>query len=278
MMAVSAPAGNNSKFAGDIPEFYDRKLVPLLFEPYAVDLAKRVARLKPRKVLEVAAGTGVATRRLLDVLPRDCAVTATDLNEPMLDQARLRVGRDPRVTFRQADALNLPFDDGAFDAVVCQFGLMFFPDKPQGMHEFHRVLSKSGHLLLNVWDSLRTNPPARTANDVIGEFFSEDPPRFWNIPYGCHDVKELRRLANAAGFASIDIVTLPIEGISPSAKDAAEGLVRGTPIANSILERAPKKIDEIVRRTRECLAAEYGASPLRIPLQAHVLTATKPTA
>jgi ubiquinone/menaquinone biosynthesis C-methylase UbiE len=272
---VPPPIGNNSKFAGDIPEFYDRKLVPLLFEPYAFDLAKRVARLKPRRVLEVAAGTGVATRRLLDILPSDSRITVTDLNEPMLDQARVRVGRDVRVTWQQADALALPFDDGSFDVVVCQFGLMFFPDKPQGMHEFHRVLSNGGHLLLNVWDSLANNPPARISNDVIAEFLPKDPPRFWNTPHGSHDVKELRRLADAAGFGEIEITTLPIEGVSPSAKDAAEGLVRGTPLANAIAERAPKKFDEIVRRTADCLAAEYGSSPLRIPMQAHVLTATK---
>ena len=273
-MVVPAPSGNNSKFAGDIPEFYDRKLVPLLFEPYALDLARRVARLKPRRVLEVAAGTGVATRRLLEALPSESQITATDLNEPMLDQARLRVGRHARVSWRQADALYLPFDDGAFDAVVCQFGLMFFPDKPQGLHEFHRVLSKGGHLVLNTWDSLAHNPPARIANEVIAEFFPKDPPRFWNIPYGTHDVKELRGLASAAGFKEIEILTVPIEGVSPSAKDAAEGLVRGTPIANSIMERAPKKFDEIVRRTAECLASEYGTSPLRIPLQAHILIAS----
>jgi ubiquinone/menaquinone biosynthesis C-methylase UbiE len=271
-VAVPAPA-DNSKFAGEIPEFYDRKLVPLLFEPYAIDLAKRVARLKPRQVLEVAAGTGVVTRRLLDVLPRETQITATDLNEPMLDLARLRVGRDARVTWRQADALNLPFDDGAFDAVVCQFGLMFLPDKPQGMHEFRRVLSKGGHLILSVWDALEHNPSARIANDVIAEFFPTDPPRFFDVPYGSHDVKELRRIASAAGFTDIEIITLQIEGTSPSAKDAAEGFVRGTPMANALLERAPRKFDEIVKRTSECLAAEYGASPLRIPLQAHIMTA-----
>jgi SAM-dependent methyltransferase len=272
-VVVPAPAGNNSKFAGDIPEFYDRKLVPLLFEPYAMDLAKRVARLKPRKVLEVAAGTGVVTRRLLDALPRETQITATDLNEPMLDLARLRVGRDARVSWRQADALNLPFDDAAFDSVVCQFGLMFLPDKPQGMHEFRRVLSKGGHLVLNVWDSREHNAPARIANEVIAEFFPNDPPGFWNIPYGFHDVNELRRITSAAGFTDIEIITVPIEGSSPSAKDAAEGLVRGTPIANTIAERAPKKFDEIVKRTTECLAAEYGNSPLRIPLQAHIMIA-----
>jgi ubiquinone/menaquinone biosynthesis C-methylase UbiE len=272
---VPPPPSNNSKFAGDIPEIYDRKLVPLLFDPYALDLAKRVARQKPRKVLEVAAGTGVATRRLLEALPKDSRITATDLNEPMLDQARLRVGRDARITWKEADALQLPFDDGSFDAVVCQFGLMFFPDKPQSMHEFFRVLSKGGHLVLNVWDSLENNPPAHIANGVIAEFFAKDPPRFWDIPYGSHDVKELRRITSDAGFSSIEIVTLRIEGVSPSAKDAAEGLVRGTPIANTISERAPKKFEEIVRRTSACLAERYGASPLRIPLQAHVLTAKK---
>jgi hypothetical protein len=152
---------------------------------------------------------------------------------------------------------------------------MFFPDKPQGMHEFHRVLSKRGHLLLNVWDSLANNPLGRISNDVIAEFFPGDPPAFWKIPFGFHDVKELRRVTAAAGFIDIRIDTVSVEGSSPTAQDAAEGLVRGTPMANAILERAPEKFGEIVQRTSECLAAEYGESPLRIPMQAHVLTATK---
>jgi ubiquinone/menaquinone biosynthesis C-methylase UbiE len=274
-MVMPDPSGDNSKFAGAIPELYERKLGPLFFEPYALDLARRTAKLKPRKILEVAAGTGILTRRLVDVLPREARITATDLNEPMLDQARLRVGRDERIIWRQADALNLPFDDGAFDAVVCQFGLMFFPDKPQGMHEFSRVLAAGGHLLLSVWDSLENNPLGRISNAVIAEFFPEDPPAFWKIPFGFHDVKELKRIATAAGFIDVRIDTVRVEGSSPSADDAADGLVRGTPMANTILERAPDKFAEIVGRTSECLAAEYGASPLRVPMQAHVLTAAK---
>ena len=270
----TAPSAN-AQFDGSIPELYDRYLGPLLFEPYAVDLARRLAKLRPRNVLEVAAGTGIVTRRLLDVLPRGSRLTVTDLNEPMLEHARRRVGEDPRLSWRQADALDLPFDNGAFDNVVCQFGLMFFPDKAQGMREFHRVLSPGGHLLLNVWDSLGHNPLGAVTHATIAEFFPVDPPEFYKTPFGFHDVAELRKAAADAGFRDVEIETVAFEAMSPSAAEAAKGLVRGNPVVNAIRERAPERLEEIERRTSQRLAERYGSRPLRIPMQAHVMTAAK---
>lgn len=270
----NAPSAN-AQFDGSIPEFYDRHLGPLLFEPYAADLARRVAKLRPRNVLEVAAGTGIVTRRLLEVLPRDSRLTVTDLNEPMLEHARRRVGQDSRLSWRQADALDLPFDDGEFDTVVCQFGLMFFPDKSQGMHEFHRVLSPGGHLLLSVWDSLDNNPLGAITHTTIAEFFPVDPPEFYKTPFGFHDVAELRKVATGSGFRDVEIETLSFEAKSPSAREAAKGLVRGNPVVNAIRERAPDRLEEIERRTSQRLAERYGSRPLRIPMQAHVMTAAK---
>ena len=265
----------NAQFDGSIPELYDRYLGPLLFEPYAVDLARRLAKLRPRNVLEVAAGTGIVTRRLLEALPRGSRLTVTDLNEPMLEHARRRVGEDSRLSWRQADALDLPFDDGAFDSVVCQFGLMFFPDKAQGMREFHRVLSPGGHLLLNVWDSLDHNPLGAVTHATIGAFFPVDPPEFYKTPFGFHDVAELRNVAADAGFGDVEIETLAFEAMSPSATEAAKGLVRGNPVVNAIRERAPERLEDIERRTGQQLAERYGSRPLRIPMQAHVMTAAK---
>jgi len=144
-------------FAGSIPEAYERFLVPLIFESYAADLAKRVVKTKPQDVLEIAAGTGVLTRSMLSRLPETVRIVATDLNQPMLDQAAMRQPPNRRIEWRQADALELPIPSESFDVVACQFGVMFFPDKIQGYKEARRVLRSRGHFLFNVWDRISEN-------------------------------------------------------------------------------------------------------------------------
>jgi SAM-dependent methyltransferase len=265
----------DAKFNGTIPEMYDRYLGPLLFEPFAIDLASRVGSLKPQNVLEVAAGTGIVTREMLKALPPTSRLSVTDLNDPMIGHARRRVGEDPRVSWRQADAMELPFDDSEFDAVVCQFGIMFFPDKARGMREFHRVLSTGGNLLLSVWDSLDRNPPGATIHTALAEIFPEDPPDFYRVPFSMCDVNALRALATNAGFRKVKIESLTLEGRSPSAGDAAIGLVGGNPVINAIRERAPELVSSVEERTRERLAERFGKGEIKVPLRAHVLTASK---
>jgi ubiquinone/menaquinone biosynthesis C-methylase UbiE len=265
----------HATFNGTVPETYDRFLGPLLFEPFAIDLAGKVGKLKPQNVLEVAAGTGIVTREMLKTLPRNSRLSVTDLNDPMIDYARNQVGEDSRVSWRQADAMELPFDDGEFDAVVCQFGIMFFPDKALGMREFYRVLAAGGTLLLSVWDSLDRNPPQATIRVALAEVFPEDPPDFYNVAFSMCDVNALRALAAAAGFSNVKIETLLLEGRSPSAGDAATGLVGGNPVINAIRERAPELVSTIEKRTRERLADRFGTGEIKVPLRAHVLTASK---
>ncbi|MDB4995199.1 MAG: type 11 methyltransferase, partial [Myxococcaceae bacterium] len=138
-------------FAGSIPEIYDRTLVPLIFDCYARDLAERLAKVGSQQVLEVAAGTGALTRALASRLDAHARIVATDLNQPMLDHAAASLAGDARIAWRQADALALPFEDGTFDAVACQVGAMFFPDKIQGYREARRVLRPGGRFFFNVW-------------------------------------------------------------------------------------------------------------------------------
>src|ERR1043165_4426053 len=126
-------------FSGSVPENYDRYMVPLIFEPYAADLAQRAASLSPSAVLETAAGTGVVTRTLAPKLQPGASYVVTDLNQPMLDYAASRQGPDSRIRWRQADALALPFADATFDVVCCQFGAMFFPDRSAAYREAKRV-------------------------------------------------------------------------------------------------------------------------------------------
>src|SRR5258707_535004 len=182
-------ATTDKLFAGSIPEIYDRFLVPLIFEPYARDLAERLAQVKPHDVLETAAGTGVLTRAIASRLPVDARIVATDLNQPMLNLAATRQPGESRITWRQADALALPFEDQSFDVVACQFGAMFFPDKVQGYKEARRVLKPGGRFLFNVWDKISENDFADVVIGALAKIFPQDPPRFLSLgPHGYHDV------------------------------------------------------------------------------------------
>jgi len=171
------PPGTDTRFAGSIPELYDSQLVPMIFATYAADLAKRVAARAPSRVLETAAGTGAVTRAMALALPADTEIVATDLNQPMLDRAAA-TGTARPVTWQLADAARLPFDDASFDVVVCQFGAMFFPDKPRAFAEARRVLRRGGVLLFNVWDRVEENEFADTVTAALAGLFPSDPPRF----------------------------------------------------------------------------------------------------
>ena len=185
-------ADGDKLFAGRIPEIYETYLVPLIFEPYASDLADRVAAKHPTSVLEIAAGTGVVTRAMAATLPKAVAIIATDLNQPMLDYAASR-GTARAVQWRQADAMNLPFEDATFDAVVCQFGVMFFPDRPRAYAEARRVLKPGGTFLFNAWDRIEENEFADTVTSALKMLFAADPPRFLaRTPHGYHDIATIK--------------------------------------------------------------------------------------
>ena len=166
---------SDTMFAGSIPENYDRHMVPLIFEPYAADLAERVASLSPGAVLEIAAGTGVVTRALAPRLLEDASYVVTDLNQAMLDFAASRQAPDSRITWQQADAMALPFTNASFDVVCCQFGAMFFPDRPAAYREAKRVLKPGGHFLFNVWDRVEENVFADDVTNALARIFPTSP-------------------------------------------------------------------------------------------------------
>ncbi|MCH8154589.1 MAG: methyltransferase domain-containing protein [Proteobacteria bacterium] len=225
-------------FAGSIPEIYDTYLVPLIFEDFAEDLAGRTAALSPETVLETAAGSGVVTRTLAAKLDFDARYVVTDLNQPMLDRAASTQESNTRIAWRQADALNLPFDDASFDAVCCQFGVMFFPDRVAGYAEARRVLRHNGSFLFNVWDRIETNEFADAVTDAAGEVFPDDPPRFLaRTPHGYHDVALIREELGNAGFSRISIATLEEASRAPSPRHPAVAYCQGTPLRNEIEAR-----------------------------------------
>ncbi len=262
------------QFVADIPRLYDRHLGPFFFEPYARDLAKRVASAHPRRVLEIACGTGILTQQLRAALAPATHLVATDLNPPMLEIARSKRAMDG-VEWRQADGTSLPFADGAFDAVVCQFGYMFFPDKIAGFREAARVLGPRGRLFFSVWSSLEDNPRGRIPHEAIDAFFSGDGPAFYRVPFGYHDETEIRRDLAVAGFGDVAIERLVLVGQTPSAEGVATGLVRGTPMFPMLVERGVdiRAIEEALARQ---LAAAGGTAPFRMTLAAKIVSARKP--
>ena len=265
-------------FAGSIPRLYETYLVPLIFEPYAADLAERVRALKPSRVLEIAAGTGVVTRRMASVLPADTAIVATDLNQAMLDTAQTADTTRP-VEWRQADAMNLPFPDAAFDAVVCQFGIMFFPDKAKALAEARRVLRPGGSLLFSAWDRIEDNEFADLVTQALAAMFPDDPPRFMaRTPHGYHDRALIERDLERGGFTappSIDTIAARSRAASPQIPAIA--YCQGTPLRSEIEARGATRLAEATDVSTAAIAARFGTGAVDSKIQAHVVTVAAPS-
>ncbi|HEX6794722.1 MAG TPA: class I SAM-dependent methyltransferase [Casimicrobiaceae bacterium] len=265
-------SGIDTVFAGSIPQLYQRYLVPLIFEPYALDLAARVASRSPSRVLEIAAGTGVVTRRLASALPRTTAIVATDLNRAMLDQAAA-VGTARPVEWRQADAMQLPFPDEAFDAVVCQFGAMFFPDRARAFAEARRVLRDGGAFLFNVWDRIEDNEFADDVTRSCAAIFPDDPPRFLaRLPHGYHDPSVVAGDLERGGFVkSPQIVTLTERSRAESPKIPAIAYCQGTPLRSEIEARDASRLVEATEAAASAIAKRFGAGSIDGKIQALVV-------
>jgi ubiquinone/menaquinone biosynthesis C-methylase UbiE len=261
-------------FAGSIPENYDRYMVPLIFEPFAADLAQRAASLSPNAVLETAAGTGVVTRALAPRLSPDASYVVTDLNQPMLDYAASRQTPDSRITLRQADAVALPFEDASFDLVCCQFGAMFFPDRSSGYREARRVLRPGGHFLFNVWDRIEENEFADEVTNALAEVFPNDPPRFLaRTPHGYHDTALIRSELASAGFSRVVIETKAEQSRASSPRIPAVAYCQGTVLRSEIEARDAGKLDAATDFAASAIADRHGRSEVSAKIQAHVILA-----
>ena len=260
-------------FAGSIPEIYDKYLVPLIFEPYALDLTQRLAALPLTNVLEIACGTGVVTRRLAMLLPHDVFIIANDLSQPMLNYAAAS-GTSRPVEWRQADALQLPFDKASFDAVVCQFGAMFFPDKVHAYAEVRRVLRKGGLFLFNTWDRIAENEFTDVVHQTLAAEFPENPPTFIDrVPHGYHDTATIRRDLSSSGFSEQPrIQTVAARSRAASARIPAVAFCQGTPIRNEIEARDPARLDAVTAAAEAALAERFGHAAVDGRIQAHVVS------
>jgi ubiquinone/menaquinone biosynthesis C-methylase UbiE len=266
---------DSAAFIGNIPEHYDRGLGPVMFSGYAEALARQVAATGPDRVLETAAGTGIVTRALRDALPAGTALTATDLNPPMLAIAAAKFAAGAKVSFQPADAQALPFPDASFDAVVCSFGIMFYPDKPKGYREAHRVLIPGGRYHFSVWDSLRHNPYARIPHETVRRLFPADPPGFYDVPVCCAAIDPVKEALIDAGFTAIAVAVVSLVKEVADPPRFARALIFGNATAEQIQQRGgdPERAVAIVL---ERLGAELGTAPMRMPLQAILYSARKP--
>jgi SAM-dependent methyltransferase len=263
---------DHTEFVGSVPAHYDRYLGPVLFEPYARDLVSRLPSPITGRVLELACGTGILTGCIAEALAGDATLVATDLNDAMLAHARERVA-SPRVTWRPADMQALPLDDGAFDVAVCQFGIMFVPDKRVALREARRVLADGGRFVFSTWGRFDENPLQRIAHEVIAGFYPLDPPSFYLTPFGFHDRDELAALTAGAGFRPVTIDDVALESRANSAADLALGLVDGNPVANVIRERNTVPIERVRGAVAAAVRAELGDGPVRVPMRARIVDA-----
>lgn len=267
---------SDKEFTGSIPEFYDTYLVPLIFDAYANDLAERVAALAPDAVLETAAGSGVVPRALASRLAANVRYVVTDLNQPMLDHAASKQGKDDRIEWRQADALDLPFESNLFDAVACQYGVMFYPDRVKGYSEAHRILRPDGRYIFSVWDHIKENEFADVVTRTAATVFPDDPPRFLaRTPHGYHDPGAITRDLNAAGFSDITVETMELVSSAPSPRHPAVAYCHGTPLRNEIETRDASLLDHVTDCAAKAIAERYGHGPVSAKIQAHIITAVK---
>ena len=256
-------------FKHSTPELYDRFMGPLLFEPYAELLAERSARLQPGRILETAAGTGIVTRALSESVPQ-AQIVATDINPAVLEFAARKLDSD-RVTFQPANAQDLPFAEGSFDLVVCAFGVMFFPDKVRAGSEARRVLRSGGRYLLVSFDRLALNPVPKAAEEAVASLFQDDPPRYMERgPFSYADPGAIEQDLRAAGFTDVDLETVELSS-HVCARNAAQGIVLGSPFRAEIERRDPSALERAVDAVTEALLPWDGKDAT---MSAHVVTAT----
>ena len=266
---------NDASFIGNIPQYYDRGLGPIIFADYAADIARRAAASRPTRVLETAAGTGDRHARLARSPP---GRHATDGDRPQSADARSRAARNSapasRSTFQPADATALPFADGSFDLIVCQFGVMFYPDKEKSYREAYRVLAPGGHYLLSVWDSHRYNPFGRIANEIVSGFFPTDPPPFYKAPFSCHQIDPIKEMMIGAGFSDISVAVIGLKKDIPDVATFARAAVCGNPLNDQIKERGGEP-EQVIEALAQAYGREFGGDPGRMPLQAIVFSGRK---
>lgn len=263
-------------FTGSIPKLYERYLVPLIFQPYAADLVSRLPSGSLSRVLEIAAGTGVVTRAMAATLPASVSIVATDLNQAMLEYAS-SLGTERPLEWRQADVAALPFPDAIFDAALCQFGVMFFPEKAKAFAEVYRVLRPGGVFLFNTWDRIEENEFVHTVTTALESLFPNDPPCFHaRVPHGYHSRETIAQDLAAGGFAAMpEFTTVTKRSEARSPRLVAMAYCQGTPLRNEIEERDPALLSDATVIAAKAITDRFGTENISGKIQAHIVTVAK---
>jgi len=264
----------NPSFNKIIAENYEKYLGPVFNDVYAKDLAARLASHKINSILETACGTGQVTRLLRKMFP-ETRIVSTDLNPGMFEMAKKAVSIDDNIEWNTANAEELPYDSSTFDAVICQFGLMFVPDKQKAVNEAYRVLKSCGRFIFNTWDSLEKNYISKMANDTVNSYFKDNPPDFFSVPFSMHNPAEMEKLLQNSGFNNITVENVLFTGHADSALDVVKALISGTPVYMAICERDEKILPDIQQTLLKKIESEFGTGPLKIPLSAWVAEGVK---
>jgi len=267
------PAATDKVFASSVAQVYQSHMVPLIFEPYAADIADRLSGRRVTRLLEIACGTGVVTRALDQALPESAAIVATDLNPAMLEHAQAQ-GTRRKVEWQKADAMALPFPDASFDCVACQFGAMFFPDKVHAFAEARRVLKPGGVFIFNVWDRIEDNVFADEVGRALAGVFPQDPPRFMQrTPHGYHDRDAIGLHLEDAGFKGAKMHTLAVKSRAPDGAFVATAYCQGTPWRAEIEARG--SLQEATQASAKAIEAKFGKGPVEGKIQAIVVEVEK---
>ncbi len=261
-------------FTDPIAEVYDTHLVPLIFEQYAADLAERTKELAPDTIVEIAAGSGVVTRAVAPALPRGARHVVTDLNPPMLDRAASVQPGPAGIEWTPADALDLPFEANTFDLALCQFGVMFFPDRVRAYSEARRVLRPGGSFVFNMWDRITENDFADVVTDALAARFPEEPPRFLpRTPHGHYDTEVFRSELRLAGFTDISVEPLAAISKAVSPDVPAVAYCQGTPLRNEVEALDADGLEEATNQAAQALASRFGDGRIEGRIRAFVITA-----
>jgi SAM-dependent methyltransferase len=263
---------SDSSWLASMPQIYDLRLGDSVFAPYGADLSRRAVALAPRRVLELAAGTGILTSALVAALP-SASIVATDLNPPMVDYAAAKV---PGAQWEVADAQELSYADASFDLVVCQFGVMFLPSRVDAYRGVLRVLEPGGSFLFNAWDTLDTHVVEAAVIEAMARLFPQDPPDFLRrVPHGYADPDRIRADVEEAGLVVAELERVELTGQAPSAAALAEGYCLGTPLRFELAERSEPA--DLVAPLAAALTERFGDGPVDVTMSAHVVHARRPT-
>jgi SAM-dependent methyltransferase len=260
--------------SGNSAAHYDRFFGPLYFEPFAVEVAKRIDPTSIGIALEIGAGTGRVTRHIRERIPASAKLIASDINQDMMEEAKKNLSHLD-IEWRTIDAQELPFNDNSIDLIVCCFAYMFVPDKAKGLSEAYRVLKPGGVLLFTTWDRLEKNVPSYIARMIAEEYLKEPLPESNNLATSMSEESAISPLLQNARFTNISIEKVELLSASPTARDAAYGLVKGGSFYNVIKNRNSAWIDEMINKVEKELAEKYGAAPMKAPISALICQALK---